>query len=405
MINSDQALSYRIIESVRNTKRAALSQISIFTPFIHAFGGAERLILALSQHLHEQNLPHGIVCFRQTINLKSYADWPFEVHQLSPPRHPLAEGRALRWYVRQSHQAGSPPLLIFDLKGAFYAGLASISDYYLHLTDPPSLLPLDISKKGFSVRRLYSQNHSMDLFGATRGEIVHRINRRGVRKAKSVIVMTDRISKELQALYSVKPQIIHPGGRIRQTRNLKCNLDTDRIHILSVCRLELSKRVDWILYALAKLESSDPPLSQRANWVLDIVGEGTQSESLKRLASQLGISSRTVFHNYMPDNDLEQIYSAAHLFVMPAVQGYGLPALEALGRHLPVVMSKESGVVEVLSGTKWVDFIDDNVESLAVSIDRMLDRLSDDGLQLSKLPTFPTEPEWAQRICRFCGWL
>ena len=118
---------------MRNSERI------IFVPFIHAFGGVERLVLALSRFLHEHGIPHTVLCFNQTIDFAGYADWPINVQELTHRRSPVSEGLALNRYLRASHACGSPPPLLFDLKGAFYAGMIPTLDYHLHLTDPPQV--------------------------------------------------------------------------------------------------------------------------------------------------------------------------------------------------------------------------------------------------------------------------
>ena len=90
---------------------------------------------------------------------------------------------------------------------------------------------------------------------------------------------------------------------------------------------------------------------------------------------------------------------------MPAVQGYGLPALEALTRKIPVVMHAQSGVSEILGGTPWVEIITGGEETLTAGMDTMIGRLLAGGLAERTLPDFPTESQWAEEVCRLCGWI
>jgi glycosyltransferase involved in cell wall biosynthesis len=237
-----------------------------------------------------------------------------------------------------------------------------------------------------------------------RAEAAHRLNRRGVKSAVAVVAMTNAIAAELESLYGVSPQVIRPGVRTARPSDRQDRYPVERFRMLSVSRLEPNKRVDWILRALASLESSGVPLSQQIDWTLDIVGEGTQGESLRLLAEQSGLSGRTVFHGRVPDEELETLYASAGLFLMPAVQGYGLPALESLARGVPVILSRESGVAEILRGTPWVEAADD-VQGLAGAIGVMAGRLRGGELRTHSLPPIPDESGWAQRISELCGWL
>jgi len=379
----------------------------VFVPFIHAFAGVERLILGLSRFLHENGARHTVACFSQTIDFASYAKWTLNVHELAPLRNPVAEGWALHRYLRRAHGRGSPPALLFDLKAAFYAGMFSGPAFHLHLTDPPSLLPADISKCGPSFRGVYppfKRQTYPGIIDSARGEIVHRINRRGVKSALSVIAMSDSIAAELRTVYSVEPKIVRPGV-LAPPRSGFTQVKLDKLRILSVCRLEPNKRVDWILHALADLESRASPLSSATDWTLDVVGVGSQERQLRALASQLGIGEKVAFHGAISDARLEQLFAASSLFLMPAVQGYGLPALEALARGVPVILHRESGVSEVLRGSLWAAVIDDGVETLARAINTMLDRLRDCEISQSQAPALPTESGWAHEISMICRWI
>ena len=47
-------------------------------------------------------------------------------------------------------------------------------------------------------------------------------------------------------------------------------------------------------------------------------------------------------------------------FLIPAVQGYGLPALEALYLNIPVVLNKSSRISEILKNNPWVQITKNN---------------------------------------------
>lgn len=270
--------------------------IVIFAPAIDAFGGVERLIVDLSRHLYANGLAHYVVCFSHRANLTAYADWPLEVIVLKAPRSSMAEAWALAKHVREA-DVQAP--LVFDLKGAFYAGLASLSGFHLHLTDPPSLLPTDVSKFASSVG-----------FGEIspllrcRSKAVHLINRHGARRAASLIAMTNVIADELEALYGRRANVINPGIRPPPAPPRHPPSGGGTIRFLSVSRLEASKRIDWIMCALKAL---------KADWALDVVGDGSEAEHLRRLAAELKIGDRVVFHGRLSDAALNAQFALSTL--------------------------------------------------------------------------------------------
>jgi glycosyltransferase involved in cell wall biosynthesis len=236
-----------------------------------------------------------------------------------------------------------------------------------------------------------------------RAELVHRINRRGVRRASSVVVMTNRIQNELIRLYPANARVIRPGISANGFGQKSVNSASDgRVRVLSVGRLESSKRIDWILQALAALDNS---FIEKPDWLLEIVGDGPAAEPLKQLAQLLGLDGRTVFLGHVSEAELAKAYARASLFVMPAVQGYGLPALEALSRGLPTIVHKDSGVSEILEGSPWVELVDGDKASLAEAIRIMMGRLQRKDLMNCGRPALPTSSEWAKAVCDMCGWI
>ena len=380
-------------------------EIILFTPFIAALGGVERLLLGLSRTLHSLGRSHRIVCFEDTINLPSYATWPIAVQQLKPRRSAWAEARALKKFLTAADHAGAATPLLFDIRSAFYAGLARFPSFVLHLTDPPSLLPTDASKRSLSARRSYAPFASLPRAswrGLIHSELVHQLNRRGARRAQTVLAMTHRIANELKQLYGVKAEIVRPG--VLPLPTAPRTASTVNLSFLSVSRLEESKRIDWILEALGELEASAPSLSERANWQLHVVGEGSQRQNLQNLAASKGLRKRVVFHGLVTDSQLEELYAGSDLFLMPAVQGYGLPALEALARNVPVILHRDSGVAEILQDTQWAEIIEIDARDLSRAISSMVARLQNGDLDAVTRPAVPTETQWSYHLADHCGW-
>lgn len=373
-----------------------MSERIIFIPFIDAFGGAERLVLDLSRFLHEKLLPHTIACFRQSIELQEYADWPLQIHQILPRRNAITEARSLSAFLVKTRSEFSP--LLFDLKSAFYSGLVSPGPFFLHLTDPPSLLPADVSKHARALRR-QDETRRAGVLPTLRGDLVHRLNRRGVKRASKTIVMTEKIQSELRELYDVDALIIRPGVPARSFPAAKTQT-AGPLRLLSVSRLEANKRIDWILRALAALKPSQP-----SDWLFEIVGQGPDRELLRNLAAELGLGDRVLFHGHVSDEELNAAYARANLFLMPAVQGYGLPALEALRRGIPSVVHADSGVSEILGGSPWVEIVAGSNGELGEAIGIMLGRLTNGPLSLADAPRIPASNEWAAQICQACEWL
>ena len=77
------------------------------------------------------------------------------------------------------------------------------------------------------------------------------------------------------------------------------------------------------------------------------------------MAAQLGIGHKVLFTGFLRGDDVERVFQMADLYVMPSVsEPFGIAPLEALSNDVPVIISKQSGVSEVLTHALKVDFWD-----------------------------------------------
>ena len=76
-------------------------------------------------------------------------------------------------------------------------------------------------------------------------------------------------------------------------------------------------------------------------------------------AARLGLSRNVFFTGFLRGKDVERMYAMADLYVMPSVsEPFGITPLEAMALDVPVIVSRQSGVSEILSNALKVDFWD-----------------------------------------------
>jgi glycogen synthase len=73
----------------------------------------------------------------------------------------------------------------------------------------------------------------------------------------------------------------------------------------------------------------------------------------------MGIGHKVLFTGFLRGPDVERVFKMADLYVMPSVsEPFGIAPLEAMAHDVPALISKSSGVSEVLTHALKVDFWD-----------------------------------------------
>ncbi len=366
------------------------SKLFIFYPFVQSFGGIERLLIDFHQQCHGRGIETALVCFKNAVDFCNYTDLPFEIVELAGPRSVASEMLRLRRWSKTL--SSDQQLLVMEMCGVLY-GPALQCRYALHIADTPDLLPRDIIKYSYTAGiRSFIARDRPSFLRRLKGELTLRLVRRGVRGAFQRLTMTDRNRLELESTFGAG-FVVAPPGIAEVVPDDRPN--PPECVFLSVCRLEPSKRVDWIIRSFSEI-----PASLRANARLDIVGDGSCADSLKSVATECGLTDQVKFPGHVSEEQLEACYQNSSVFVMPAKQGYGLPGLEALARGLRLIVHKESGVSEILQSCDRAFLINDQ-KSLT---DAMVRLCSTHQQSSRKCLNLRTRDQWCQEILDHCGW-
>lgn len=369
--------------------------IVIFQPEFVEFGGEERVILSLCRELHAQGKPHVVLCYWDSIGLANYAEWPLKVVELAPKRNPLSKVLSLRRCLQGIAKMGGPVPVLFNIQSAYHAGLATGSPYHLRIPDTYSLL--DFVPEGTAP---VQQPLLKRLKTVASKALCHLATRRGIQNATRLVTNTVALREEMHQLYGRSAEVIYLGGFGAPMVGTPERAATP-IELLTVSRLQSSKRIDWILQALADVQASN---ADYAPWRLNVAGSGPDAAALKALSDSLGLGEQVVFHGFVSDTELQALYAKSHVFLMPAKQGYGLPAIEALYQKMGLVVSDESGVVEILNDTNWVAIAHNGIAGFSKALADMLTRVVQPGFFEQPLPDLPAEKTWAIKLIRHLQW-
>ncbi len=389
--------------------------VPLFMSEIEQMGGAERSILALGRWLHRRGVPSYLLTYRDAAGMAAHAAFPLPTVQMLPGEGLASGSLASGSLVSGSLVSGSL------VSGSLVSKLAALRRYRMQLpaiSVPPIVsgyqpaLHLSLIGGGrfhclmHDTAALFSEPATRDWKQQLRIRISDRIIGHGMRRGGGTMIVTSSfLQRESERDYGVQAEIARMGGLGSPDAFRRRPLN-GKLRMLSVCRIEANKRIDWILRALAGLERAQPALSTGLDWTLTLAGKGSALEAMRRLSEDLGLGQRVDFRGYVSDAELETLYDQAHLFLMPAVQGYGIPAIEALQRGIPVLLHRESGVSDILLDTPWAAVLESGEDELQPRLGFMIQWLQGDGqITAAPPPSLPTENTWAERIATLCGYV
>ena len=125
--------------------------------------------------------------------------------------------------------------------------------------------------------------------------------------------------------------------------------------VLFVGRITLQKGPDYFIRAAKRVLEKNPDV------IFIVAGSGDMERQIIEEAASLNIADKVLFAGFLRGDELIALYRTADLFVLSSVsEPFGIAPLEALSHGVPVLISKQSGLSEVLVNSLKVDFWDIN---------------------------------------------
>jgi glycosyltransferase involved in cell wall biosynthesis len=214
---------------------------------------------------------------------------------------------------------------------------------------------------------LHVHSVESDRAGGSRGNpLVHEIEELALHMADRVIAVSQHTKNCIVRDYGVpadKIEVVHnsmeagalePPTADNEYRYLAAMREHGYRVVVNVGRLTIQKGLPNLLRAAREVIYRAPKT------LFLIVGSGEQYYELIELAANLGIGQNVLFTDFQRGKRLRDAFAAGDLFVMPSVsEPFGLTPLEAIGYgNTPALVSRQSGVSEVLKNCLKVDFWD-----------------------------------------------
>ncbi len=218
--------------------------------------------------------------------------------------------------------------------------------------------PAGIAIAQLSGRPLVVHVHSteFDRSGEHVNQRVYDIERRGMHAAVRVITVSGFTKSLCVQRYAVDPakvDVVYNGIDTDTNRPEVEPIDTGDKIVLFLGRITMQKGPEYFV-AAAKMV-----LEKVKNVKFLIAGSGDMERRTIELAAQMGIGHKVLFTGFLRGKDVARAFGMADCYVMPSVsEPFGIAPLEAMSHDVPVIISKQSGVSEVLTHALKVDFWD-----------------------------------------------
>ena len=223
--------------------------------------------------------------------------------------------------------------------------------------------PAGIAVSAITDKPLIVHVHSteFDRSGENVNQMIYNIEREGMERADKVIAVSYYTRNIIISRYGIsgdKVEVVYNG--VERNGNDSWALAGTGIGknekiVLFLGRITMQKGPEYFLQAAKKV------LDIMDNVKFVMAGSGDMMHRAVEMAAELGIGHKVLFTGFLRGEEVRKIYKMADLYVMPSVsEPFGIAPLEALDNDVPVIISKQSGVSEVLMHALKVDFWDVN---------------------------------------------
>jgi glycosyltransferase involved in cell wall biosynthesis len=201
-----------------------------------------------------------------------------------------------------------------------------------------------------------------DRSGENVNQAVYDIERQGMQAADKIIAVSHLTRNTIIQRYGIpedKVVTIHNAvdfSGFTDSPNFRKNVPEKVVTFLG--RVTFQKGPDYFVEAASKV------LKKYPNVRFVMAGSGDMLNRMIRRAAELEITDRFHFTGFLKGEEVNRMFAMSDVYVMPSVsEPFGISPLEAMRSSVPVIISKQSGVAEILRHALKVDFWD--VDSMA----------------------------------------
>jgi len=263
------------------------------------------------------------------------------------------------WKEMTAHLIGEEDLIRkvqeYTLRASRFAEILDYDLIHAHdwLTYPSGILAKQISRKPLIV---HIHATEFDRAGGPGDERIHKIEHLGMNYADKVIAVSQYTAQMIMSRYRIdtgKIRIIYNAFTVSETTLHNKKRIFKGPTILYLGRITLQKGPDYYLDMADKVLKVHP----EARFIL--AGTGDMQRQILRRSAALRLKNRFLFTGFLNRKQVERILQAADIYVLPSVsEPFGISPLEAMAYGITAIISKQSGVAEVVHNAFKIDYWD-----------------------------------------------
>jgi len=227
--------------------------------------------------------------------------------------------------------------------------------------------PAGIAARDVSGKPLIIHVHATD-FDRSGGSVnpdVYRIEKSGMDAASKIITVSNLTRDIVIHKYFINPDkvetVYNAVEPVKISERLMIKKGFDEKVVTFLGRITMQKGPEYFIEAAYKV------LQAMDNVRFVMAGSGDMMERMMRRAAALKITDRFHFTGFLKGADVFSLLDMSDVYIMPSVsEPFGISPLEAMQSNVPVIISKQSGVAEILTHAVKTDFWD--IDAMADSI-------------------------------------
>lgn len=227
--------------------------------------------------------------------------------------------------------------------------------------------PAGIAAKEISGKPLVIHVHATD-FDRSGGSVnpqVYEIEKRGMDAADQIITVSNLTRKIVIERYGIDPEkvttVYNAVEPLSQEEKIRLKKGVNEKIVTFLGRITMQKGPEYFI------EAANLVLKKMNNVRFVMAGSGDMMNAMVKRAAALKITDRFHFTGFLKGDDVFDMFRMSDVFVMPSVsEPFGIVPLEAMQTNVPVIISNQSGVSEILKYAVKIDYWDTHAMADAI---------------------------------------